>query len=59
MVLNIDDYFLRRNNLAIRGLLGLDDLKETAKMLAQKLNIHDDKSQVQQKDIYTKLGLCR
>lgn len=57
MVLNIDDYILRRNNLAIRGLLELDDLNEIAKILVAKLNIQDDKSQAQQEFIYTKLGL--
>ncbi len=59
MVLNIEDYILRRNNLAIRGLLKVSDLNIATENLAEKLNIKEDEKQSQLEKVYAKLCFKR
>ncbi len=61
MVLKIEDYVLRRNNLAVRGLLATNDLDEIIKDLSEKLNIYsdNDETQSQSEKIHARLSQHR
>ena len=55
-VLNVEDYILRRNNLAVRGLLGKKDITSIAKSVSMRLSINDEDMKLQLENIYTKLN---
>lgn len=57
MVLSLEDYFLRRNNLAIRGILGKQDIIEVAKYLASKFSWKNDEYEAQLETVIKKLNL--
>ncbi len=57
MVFNLEDYVLRRNNLAKRGYLGRQNLEKIAKEMANKFNWSDNQMKVQLENISKKLHI--
>lgn len=58
MVLSLEDYVLRRNNLAMRGLLTKEDLIPVTKGLVEKLGLQEDELNKQLRDISSRLTLA-
>jgi len=57
MVLKLEDYVLRRNNLAMRGLLTSKDLNVVANSMTEKNDVSNNDMQLELKYIRKKLGM--